>query len=174
MLFSAWADDHKMMPGPSNETEFFKAFNPESVIQRYLEPPPAISTWGRSTGAGTDGQTVDHSIEFQADLVIETSREADLVRELHGDLSQTLVATHTRITRREGDSGGEYGFGYKDARSIGVATIQPLEHPFVQHEKPLRPGLEDVRIKIAVQEKTSNWCLRCDATDGVDRQESNM
>jgi hypothetical protein len=156
--FNAWAQSRKVDPGPQNESAFFHGYQPGNVITQFCGPP-GTCTWGSSNGANSDNHYVRHSLDFQADLAIQPNREAELVSALRDDIVRSLELSHARVISRRDELGGGYRYEYVNGNSVGSISVQAPEHPFIQRDKPLGQGWEDIRIKLNVAEKWNEWAF---------------
>ena len=120
--------------------------------------PPGTCNWRRSTGAGTGDHYVRHSIDFNANLAIQRSREDDLVRALREDILRTLAATHTHVTKTDHVSNSGYYIAYEIDNSVGAISVH---HPSILSFNAIDCWTEagNIRITMNVVERWNEWAL---------------
>lgn len=158
--FNIWAQSRKVVPGPENESAFLRDYHEGNALERFYLPNEPC-TWGSSHGSNSDNHYVRHSLDFQSDCIIKTNLKKHLVDAIQAEISRRLELTHASVTKKHEEPNGGYSYTYKSGNSVGSIMVDPLEHPFAQRDKPLPEDLEDVRIKLRMEEKWNEWCLRC-------------
>jgi hypothetical protein len=157
--FNIRGQSRRVDPGPENESAFLRDYHPGNALRRFYLPNEPC-TWGSSHGSNSDNHYVHHSLDFQSDCIIKTNLKKQLVDVIQAEISRRQL-THAYVTQKHEEPNGGYSYTYKSGNSVGSIMVDPVEHPFVQRDRPLPEDLEDVRIKLRIEEKWNEWCLRC-------------
>ncbi len=160
-VFEAWVNSRRVDPGRQNESAFYRAYDPDRIISKYVLPDKP-STWGTSEQSSSDEHYVHHSAALDANLIIQNSREVELLDALKDDVTLTLKHVGARVTRATDIPGGGYEIGYENGNSEGTIML-----PAPQNQNgvslALGPEWSAITVKLTVKEKYNEWCLRCSA-----------
>lgn len=148
---NGWINAHRLIAGPKNESTFYQNYDPEQVIARF-----------RYTGEGHDGghsngalqliKFIRHSGDFTPRFTMQAGREPDLLNALREDIMSRLRLTKANVVASDDALDGGFTCKYISGNSVGTISVQAPEYRAAVRRYPVPSGLDDVRLKIVMEE----------------------
>jgi len=150
----SWRHLHLVYASPETESAFLKSYNPEQVIDRFIENLPHSYAHDMSTGTGREFAPRQGGFQFY--VVMRREEWIPLMDALKDDVQQRLTNSGAEVLSVSGDSGAGFHFDYKISKSVGSLTISPIVNtwpPVADRKFRLPEAMEDVTVKIQQTEK---------------------
>jgi len=146
-----WIDSRRIIAGPQNQSAFYKGYDPEEVFKRFRSTSQSYSS-GSYTGAEQGTELVRHSKGYDPHFTIESRRKTELVTATEQRIRDDLQVTGTRVTSRFEEASGNFGYNYTTPNGSGSITVHLPVQDEIQRNIKLPGGLEDISVKIDLQE----------------------
>jgi hypothetical protein len=100
---------------------------------------------------------------------MQANRERELMTALRENIVGWLRITGMNVVGTHDEADGGFTYKYTSGNSVGSISVQALEHLVTQRRYPVPSGLDDVALKIALEEtwtrpkdETSWWMAAVD------------
>lgn len=144
---------HQPLPmGPDTESEFFKGYNPQPLIERFAcGNIVASSSGGNGNSAGVG--FVSHQRGITAYIEIDEQHWVPLMQALAEDVDKQLLLGGSEGSGANG-KGLASRFYYQDGRSLGSVSIPPLipYDWFPADNYPRHAGCSPVLVSVYIDE----------------------
>jgi hypothetical protein len=138
--------------GPDTESEFFKSYNPQPLIERFAcGNIVASSSGGKGSSAGVG--FVSHQRGITAYIEIDEDHWVPLMQALAADVNKQLLLAGSEGSGEKG-KGLASRFYYQDGRSLGSVSIPPLipYDWFPAGNYPRQSGCSPVLVSVYIDE----------------------
>ena len=160
-LFLAWAgavsfysvvvNGHRVQSGPQHESLLYQNYDPEQVVRTFRDESERYSTWNES--ASQLVKSVEQSKTLCRNFTMPATQESDLMSALREDTLQWLKVPGITVTTFHSEADGEFTYTYVTEHGSGSISVAALTHQLSKRRYPISAGLDDVQLKIALQEK---------------------
>ena len=116
-IWAEWANSHRIVPSPQNQSSFLKSYDPEEVIKKFRCPNEGFDS-SHNSGAGSDTTSVRHTAGFVPGFTIQSSRKLDLMTALNEDVLRRFAFTNTRVLGKSVGSDGGVRYDYASGDSL--------------------------------------------------------
>ena len=151
-IMNAWYRSHMYYPAPENESAFLRTYSLKRVVLSYIDPPGGTSE-GYGSGGEAGMSSVKHTADFEEYFTLRSEQKGPLIEAVDCDLGQQLRTNGAKILSQNGDISTGFKFRYRSGNSLGSVTIHPVEPGKVQRNMPLAQGLEDVGVRVEIEEE---------------------
>lgn len=151
-LANAWDRSHTYYPSPENESAFLRTYSLKPVVLPFVDSSGGTGDLsGSGGGAGTI--SVEHTANFGEYFTMRSERKASLMEAVCNDLERQLRTSGMQVLSQYGGVSTGYRFRYRSGNSFGTVSIHPLEPGRVQRNLPLAYGLEDIGVRVEINEE---------------------
>jgi hypothetical protein len=147
-----WVNAHRIMPSPENETALYQSYDPEQVIKKFRYEGEGHED-GSGIGSSNGIKSIQHNRDFRPRFTMQASRERELVNALREDIILWLRATGANVVTTHDEADGGFTYKYISGNSVGSISVQAPVHHVIERHYPLPTGLDDVAVKIALEER---------------------
>lgn len=152
IAWNEWTVLHMHHPSAENESAFLRAYDPNSLVQKFMAPHESYSE-SRSVGGSAGTKSARHVASFGDSFPMRTECKNALIAALSDDVLEQLRHSGARILRSYGTPLSGIHFEYQTANTLGSVAIKPLRKVTVARHRPLCPGIEDVALDVHIKEE---------------------
>jgi hypothetical protein len=149
--WGGWVNAHRIVAGPDNQSQFFRSYNPTSVVTKFQYDAGSSGSDGKGFSAGI--RSIRHHAEFMPRFIMSADRNQELLNALREDILIRLRSTGTKVVFAHDEADGGFTYDYAAGDSVGSISVKaPVHEPEVHRQLQLGPGLDDISVDIALQE----------------------
>jgi hypothetical protein len=149
--WNQWVNAHRIMDDPGNESCLYRSYDPEQVIKQFRDEHENYGG-GHSHGAVTLIKSIHHIQDFTPKFTMQANEERELLNALREDIVLHLRMTGMTVVATNDDAEGGFTYKYTSENSSGSISVQAPVHQMTMRGYPLPSGLDDVELKIALEE----------------------
>jgi len=146
-----WVDNHRIMAGPDNESSLYQSYDPEQIVKKFRFEGESYSG-GHGYGATQLIQYIRHSQDFTPRFTMQARRERELLNALRKDIVFRLHITGMTVVASDDEADGGFTYKYTSGDSSGSISVHAPVHHVTVRRYPVPAGLDDVELKIALEE----------------------
>jgi hypothetical protein len=146
-----WTDSHRIIAGPQNQSAFYRVYDPEEILKRFRSPKEGYGE-GFNSGAVQDTEFIRHSKSFEREFTIESRRKTELVAAIDQQIQNELQLPGTHPVNRVEEPSGNFKYNYTTPNGGGFIVVHLPVYCPVQRNMALPDGLEDLCLKINLEE----------------------
>lgn len=138
---------------PENESVFLKSYDPRKTVEPFRCDGRSFHEGTRTGDNGTVPPFVSHERGFDEFFPIKLADKVPLMQAVRRELEGALLHSGARIVSETGNPDTGFQYSYVSGKSAGTVSIRFNPDPGVFRNMPLPEGLEDIVLKIEVEEK---------------------
>ena len=151
LAWDRWVNAHRIVAGPENETMLYQGYDPEQVIKKFRYEGEGHGG-GDGKGAVQLIKSIRQSREFTPRFTMQADRERELLNALRDDIMLRLRNTGMKVVATHDEADGAFTYKYVSGSSAGSISVQAPDHHVTVRRYPVPSGLDDVNLKIALEE----------------------